>query len=75
MGDRVATIDIWAETTWAESEGLLCALPWGKLGPQSSNAVSPGPRPISVPSGILIHPTVWPPYTNVTNRTDRTTAP
>ena len=30
-----------------------------------------GPRPTSVPSGILIHPTVWPQYTNVTDRTDR----
>jgi len=36
-----------------------------------SNTMSPGPRPISVPSGILIHPTVWPQYTNVTDRTDR----
>jgi len=24
---------------------------------------------LSVPSGILIHPTVWPQYTNVTDRT------
>jgi len=32
-----------------------------------------GPRPTSVPSDILIHPTVWPQYTNVTDRqTDRT---
>ena len=31
-------------------------------------------RPTSVPRGILIHPTVWPQYTNVTrqDRTDRT---
>ena len=35
------------------------------------NAMSPGPRPTSVPSGIPIHPTVWPQYTNVTDRTDR----
>jgi len=33
-----------------------------------SNTMSPGPRPISVPSGILIHPTVWPRYINVTDR-------
>jgi len=35
-----------------------------------SNTISPGPRPTSVPSGILdlIHPTVWPQYTNVTDR-------
>jgi len=38
-----------------------------------SNTMWPGPRPTYVPSGILIHPTVWPQYTNVTNRqTDRT---
>jgi len=27
------------------------------------NTMWPGPRPISVPSGILIHPAVWPQYT------------
>ena len=32
-----------------------------------------GPRPTSVPSGILIRPTVWPQYANVTNRQDRQT--
>jgi len=32
----------------------------------------PGPRPICVPSFIFIHPTVWPEYTNVTHRHDRT---
>jgi len=36
-----------------------------------SNTMSPGPRPTSVPSGTLIHPTVWPQYTNVTERADR----
>ena len=30
----------------------------------------PGPRPTSVPSSVLIHPTVWPQYTNITDRTD-----
>jgi len=29
------------------------------------------PRPTSVPSFILMHPTVWPKYTNVTDWTDR----
>jgi len=42
-----------------------------------SNTMSPGPRPTSVPSGILIHPTIRPEYTNVTDiqtdRRDRTT--
>ena len=32
------------------------------------NTMWSGPRPTSVPSGILIHPTVWPQYTNVTDR-------
>jgi len=40
--------------------------PWS-----SSNKMSPGPRPTSIASGILIYPTVWPQYTNVTERTDR----
>ena len=30
-----------------------------------------GPRPTSIPNGILIHPTVWPQYTNVTDRQDK----
>jgi len=38
-----------------------------------SNTMSPGLRPTSVPSFILIHPTLWPQYTNVTDRQDRTT--
>jgi len=32
--------------------------------------MSPEPRPTSVPSGILIHPTVRPQYTNITDRQD-----
>ena len=40
----------------------------------SSNTMWPRPRPTSVPSGTLtlIHPTIWPQYTNVTDRQDRT---
>ena len=42
-----------------------------------SNTVWPEPRPICMLSFILIHPTVWPQYTNVTDRqtgqTDRQT--
>jgi len=34
--------------------------------------MSPGPTPTSVPSGILIHPTVWPQYANVTDSTNMT---
>jgi len=33
-----------------------------------SNTMPHGPRATSVPSGIFIHPTVWPQYTNVTDR-------
>jgi len=34
---------------------------WGKGGAGSpSNTKSPGPRPTSVPSGILIHSSIWP---------------
>jgi len=37
-----------------------------------SNTMWPGPRPIRTPSFILIRPTVWAQYTNVTDRqTDR----
>jgi len=32
----------------------------------------PGPRPTSMPRFILIRPPVWPQYTNVTDRHDRT---
>ena len=48
---------------------LLCPFPGGLGSP--SNTLSPGPRPTCMPSFILIHPTVWPQYTNVTDRTDR----
>ena len=37
------------------------------------NTMSPGPRPISVPSGILIRPTVWPQYISVSDRQDTQT--
>ena len=50
---------------------LLC--PFREGGAVSpSDTMWPGPRPVSVPSGILIHPTVWPQHTNVKDdRTDR----
>ena len=51
MGDRLATIDVGRKVG-----ELLCPSPWGVGSP--SNTMSPGPRPTSVPSGILIHPTV-----------------
>jgi len=48
---------------------LLCPFPW--VGGSPSYTMSPGPRPTSVPSGILIHPTVWPQYINAIDRQDR----
>ena len=35
-----------------------------------SNTMWLGPRSTSTPSGILIHPTVWPQYTNIIDRED-----
>jgi len=37
-------------------------------GGSSSNTLWPGPRPTSMPSFILIHRTVWPQYTNVSDK-------
>ena len=39
------------------------------------NTMWPGLRPTCKPSFILIHPTLWPQYTNVTDRTDTQTGP
>jgi len=49
---------------WAKKLGAVVALSVGQLGPH----LLTGPRPTSIPSGILIHPTVWPQYTNVADR-------
>jgi len=66
MGDRLATIGM--------DRKLGRAMPlWGRGGGFSSNTMWPGPRLTSMPSFVLIHPTVWPQYTNVTDRTDRQT--
>jgi len=54
---------VWPQQTWAEKWGICCG---GATFP--CNTVWPGPRPASVPSGILIHPAVWPQYINVTDR-------
>ena len=45
---------------------VLCPLFGGGWVP--SNTMSPGPRPTSVPSGILIHQAVWPQQTWAKNR-------
>ena len=60
MGDR-------ARAKWAKKWGAAVPLSVGGAG-SPSNTMSPWPWPISVPSGILIHQTVWPQYTNVTDR-------
>jgi len=47
--------------------GGLCPFGGGGAGSQS-NTMWPGPRPTCMSSFILIYPTVWPQYTNVTDR-------
>jgi len=60
---------IWLQQLWAENWGLC---PFGRRGARSSsNTMWPWPRHTCVPSFILIHPTIWPRYTNVTYRQDR----
>jgi len=66
MGDRFATIDVGWKLGW-----LLCPFFLGGGDRTPSNTMWPVPRPTSVPSGILIHPTVWPQYTNVSIQTHR----
>ena len=68
MGDRLATIDI------ARKVGAAVPLSVGEGG-SPFNTLSPGPRPTCIPTGILMQPTVWPQYTNVTEKTDRRMAP
>jgi len=58
-----------ARVQWAEKEAVVPLSERGTGFP--SNTVSPGPRPTSIPSGTLIHSTVWPQYTKVTDRQDR----
>jgi len=45
---------------------IECALFLGVAG-SPSNTKTPGPRPTSIPSGILVHPAVWPQRTLVKN--------
>jgi len=67
MGDSMATIDMGRKVcVW----GGCCAPFHGRVAASPFNTMWPGTRPTSVPSGILIYPTVWPPYTNVTDRQD-----
>jgi len=64
MGDRLTTIDM--------GRKLGNCAPLGRAG-SPSNTVWPGHRPTCMPSFVLIHPTVWPQYTNVTDRQVRQT--
>ena len=64
MGDCFARI----EMGWKDG-GAVVPLSGGAGSP--SNTMWPGPRPTSMPSFISIHPTVWPQYINVRDRTDR----
>ena len=64
LGPGNIMLDRWQQT-WAEKWGSVLCLFGGRGAEFSSNILS---RPPSLPSGILIHPTVWPQYTNVTDR-------
>ena len=63
MGDRLDTTDM--------SQKLGAMPPFGGAG-SPSNTMWPGLRPTCMPNFILIHPAVWPQYTNITDRQDRT---
>ena len=51
VGDRLVTIDM--------GRKLGGCSPLKRGGGSPSNTMWPGPRPTSLPSGILIHPAVW----------------
>jgi len=55
-----------ATTDMGRKLGAVPFLGGGSWAP--TNTMWPGPRPTTVPSFILIHPNVWPQYTNVTDR-------
>ena len=55
-------------TTDAPKIGGLCPGLWGGGAWSPSNTMWPWLRPTYIPSFILIHPTIWPQYTNVTDR-------
>ena len=66
MGDRLATIDMGQKLggvplSSGEGEGA-------ELGPHLTQCGRSLGLPQSVPSFILVHPTVWPQYTNITDR-------
>ena len=81
MGDSLATIDmgrkLGAVLCLRQSSPFITPLrpPTHIHSYTYKNTIkqSPGPRPTKVPSCILIHPTVWPQDTNITDRQDRQT--
>jgi len=54
MADRLATIDM------GRKVGDAVPLSVEGAAESPSNTMSPGPMPTAVPTGILIHPAVWP---------------
>ena len=56
IGDRLATVDV------GQKGRLLCPFAGGGSW-APSNTMWPRPRSTSLPSGILIHPSVWPQQT------------
>jgi len=54
------------------AESWVGAVPLWDRGTWVPNTMWPGLRPTCVPSFILIHPNVWPRYTNVTDVTGQT---
>jgi len=51
--------------------GVYTSLGGGAGSP--SNTMWPGPRPTCMPRFTLIQPTIWPHYTNITDRTGQDT--
>jgi len=61
MGDPLATTDI------GQNVGVAAVPPSVGAAVSPSNTIRPGPRPISVPSDILIKTAVWPQQTRAEN--------
>jgi len=69
MGDRFATIDMGRNHMGRKLGGYYAPFRGGS-GSHLTQCRLQRPRPTSVPSGILIHPTFWPQYTNIADRQD-----
>jgi len=64
---------LFGHNTLGPKSGGGCYAPFRGLHGFLSNTMWLWSRPASIPSGVLIRPTVWPQYTNVTDRYDRQT--